>query len=188
MKYHKNKCLGCTQQLPEPFLDLGKTPLANALIQEEHSGLEEPVFRLAITYCPMCQLVQLTDIVPPEKLFREYLYFSSYSESFLDHSQELAESLMKQFLLGSNKRVLEIGSNDGYLLQYFKPFDISILGIEPAQNIAAEAERRGIPTMNRFFGLDAVEEILKTFGVADIIIGNNVLAHVPQINDFLLAV
>jgi len=184
----KRKCLGCGLGLPEPFLDLGKTPLANAFIRPEEVRNQEATFQLAITCCPACHLVQLTDLVPPEKLFREYLYFSSYSDSYLAHAKEMVESLIERFHLSPGSRVIEIASNDGYLLQYFKQRGIRILGVEPAQNIAAEAQRRGIPTLSRFFETDIVDDITKDFGQADLIIGNNVLAHVPRINDFLIAV
>ncbi len=181
-------CLGCCRELPGLFLDFGKMPLANAFIQQEQAHLPEMIFPLAVAHCPACYLIQLTDLVPPEKMFSEYLYFSSYSDSFLAHAREMATSLTEQFHLGAKSRVLEIGSNDGYLLQYFQKHGIPVLGVEPAKNIATEAERRGIPTLNRFFASDLVDEILKRFSQADLIIGNNVLAHVPRINDFLKAV
>lgn len=181
-------CLGCGSTLPEPFLDLGKTPLANSFIRPERAHLPEATYRLAVAFCPLCHLVQLTDRVPPEDLFNEYLYFSSYSDSFLAHAQAMSESLAQRFHLGADSLVLEIASNDGYLLQYFQKNGIRVLGIEPARNIATAAERRGIPTLNRFFGPEVVEEITGNFGKADLIIGNNVLAHVPAINDFLKSV
>lgn len=181
-------CLGCGGILPEPFLDLGRTPLANSYLRPEQLDLPEESFRLAVAYCPLCHLVQLTDRVPPEKMFREYLYFSSYSDSFLAHARAMANSLIEKFGLDSTSRVLEIASNDGYLLQYFLERGVAVLGVEPARNIAAQAQRRGIPTLNRFFAEDAVGEILTRFGRADLIVGNNVLAHVPGINGFLAAV
>ena len=181
-------CLGCDSALPEPFLDLGKTPLANSFIRPERAHLPEATYRLAVAFCPLCHLVQLTDRVPPEDLFSEYLYFSSYSDSFLEHARAMAESLTRRFHLGADTLVLEIASNDGYLLQYFQKNGIRVLGVEPARNIAAVAESRGIPTLNRFFGQEVVEEITGHFGKADLIIGNNVLAHVPAINEFLQAV
>jgi len=130
----------------------------------------------------------LTDLVSPEKLFNEYLYFSSYSDAFLAHAKAMAESLTERLHLGPEIRVIEIASNDGYLLQYFQQRGISVLGVEPAKNIAAVAESRGIPTLNRFFGPDIVRSIHENFGPADLVIGNNVLAHVPTINEFLQAV
>ena len=181
-------CRGCQAVLPDPFLDLGRTPLANALVKPEALHLTEAIFPLAVAYCETCHLVQLTSIVPPEQMFTDYLYFSSYSESFLAHAHEMANTLIARFKLTDQNRVLEIASNDGYLLQYFKQCGVPVLGIEPAKNIAAEAKKRGIPTLERFFGLESIQEIQDCFGQADIIIGNNVLAHVPMIHDFLKAV
>ena len=188
MSSTKGTCLGCGNELPEPFLSLGKMPLANAYVRPEKTDSPEPSFPLAVAYCPVCHLVQLTDIVPPEEMFSEYLYFSSFSDSFLAHARGMAHELIKRFHLDTENLVLEIGSNDGYLLQHFHKRGIRSLGVEPAKNIAAEAQRRGIPTLNRFFGTAAVKEILQIFGKADLIIGNNVLAHIPGINEFLLAV
>jgi SAM-dependent methyltransferase len=184
----RGHCLGCEKALPKPFLDLGKTPLANAYLTAEQLDKPEPKFPLAVVYCPACHLVQLTDLVPPEQLFSEYLYFSSYSETFLRHAEAMARDLSGQFQLGKSSRVLEIASNDGYLLQYFQKLGIPVLGIEPARNIAEVARGKGIPTLTRFFGLEAVDEVLAEFGPSNLIIGNNVLAHVPGINGFLKAV
>ncbi len=188
MRIKGKACLGCGHELPESFLDLGKTPLANAFIRPEQARLPDATFPLAVAYCHACHLVQLKDLVPPEKMFSEYLYFSSYSDSFLAHAREMADLLTKVFHLNANSRILEIASNDGYLLQYFHQNGIPVLGVEPAKNIAVEAERRGIPTLNRFFSLEVVQEIVGGFGRVDLIIGNNVLAHVPTINDFLRGV
>lgn len=188
MRINEKACLGCNTQLPQPFLDLGRMPLANAFIPQEQAHRPEATYPLAVAYCPACHLVQLTDLVPPAAMFSEYLYFSSYSDSFLAHAREMAGLLIDRLQLGPQSRVLEIASNDGYLLQYFRQRGIAVLGIEPAQNIAAVAEDRGIPTLNRFFGPGVVEETLDRFGPADVVIGNNVLAHVPTINAFFLAV
>jgi SAM-dependent methyltransferase len=188
MSFQQKKCLGCGSLLPEPFLDLGTPPLVNALVRPEEAYIREPGFPLAVACCRDCHLVQLTDLVPPERMFTDYVYFSSYSDSFLAHARDMAESLTARFALGPESRVLEIASNDGYLLKFFKQRHIQVLGVEPARNIAAEAERGGIPTLNCFFGLEAVEKITSGFGRADLIIGNNVLAHVPTINEFLQAI
>ncbi|MBA7697902.1 hypothetical protein ES703_106574 [subsurface metagenome] len=182
------KCLGCGHKLSGAFLDLGEMPPANTYIAPENKGQKETFYKLALAYCPKCHLVQTTHRVDPKKLFTTYLYFSSFSDTFLKHAEEMAESLTKKFALGSNSLVMEIGSNDGYLLKYFKNKGIPILGIEPAKNIAKVANEKGIPTMDIFFGSSAVNKILREKGHADIIIGNNVLAHVPLINDFLLSV
>ncbi|MBI4548201.1 MAG: class I SAM-dependent methyltransferase [Ignavibacteriae bacterium] len=184
----KRTCLGCGNQLPESFLNLGKMPLANAYVSPEKAGSPEPTFPLAVAYCPVCHLVQLTETVPPEEMFTQYLYFSSFSDCFLTHAREMADEFIKRFQLNAHSQVLEIGSNDGYLLKHFHRRGIRSLGIEPAKNIAAQAQRQGIPTLNRFFNAGAVEEILRIFGKADLIIGNNVLAHIPGINEFLQAV
>lgn len=181
------KCLGCAQPLPPAFLDLGKTPLANSYLEPNSDVRAEESFPLAVVFCPGCYLVQLAETVPPGKMFSDYLYFSSYSESFLRHANAMCESLSERFQLGADSRVLEVASNDGYLLQYFKAKGIPVLGVEPAANIAEVSRRRGIPTLNRFFGADAVGEILADFGPAEVLIGNNVLAHVPGINEFLTA-
>lgn len=182
-----SKCLGCGGVRPDPFLDLGLMPLANSYLKPEQVA-EERRYPLAVCYCPACQLVQITEPVQPEQLFTEYAYFSSFSDTFVEHARQMAESLVGQYHLGPESRVLEIASNDGYLLRHFQREGVPVLGIEPARNIAAEATRRGVPTLSRFFGPDAIREILDKFGDADVIIGNNVLAHVPGINGFLAAV
>ncbi len=181
-------CIGCSAALPAPFLDLGETPLANSYVSPEKAQKPEPRYPLAVAYCPQCHLVQLTHRVPPEEMFSEYLYFSSYSDTVVQHARRMVDSLTQKFSLGPSHRVLEIASNDGYLLQFFKQKGIQVLGVEPAANIAEVAVGKSIPTLNRFFGPQTVEEIRGTYGAADIIIGNNVLAHVPEINLFLTAV
>jgi SAM-dependent methyltransferase len=184
----ESKCLGCRDPLPDPFLDLGSMPLANAYIPADAAGRPEPRYPLAVAYCPTCHLVQLPHRVPPEEMFTEYLYLSSYSDSFLSHARAMAESLIERFGLTPGQRVLEVGSNDGYLLRHFQQRGIPVLGVEPARNIAETAQRQGIPTLNRFFESQTVPEVLRAAGAADVIIGNNVLAHVPEINGFLAAI
>jgi len=185
---YESCCLGCAASLPPPFLNLGSTPLANAYVHPERARAAEESFPLAVAYCTGCHLVQLTHRVPPDRMFSEYLYFSSYSDSFLDHAERMADTLIRRFRLDDTSGVLEIASNDGYLLQFFLRRGIRVLGVEPARNIAADAQRKGIPTLPRFFGPEAVAEIQARFGLADLIIGNNVLAHVPAVNDFLVAI
>jgi len=182
------RCLGCGNKLSDAFLDLGEMPLANSYVAPANKDKEETLYRLAVAYCPACHLVQITHRVAPEQLFSSYSYFSSFSNAFLKHAEAMAESLTEKFVLDSNSLVTEIGSNDGYLLNFFKKKGIPILGIEPAKNIARVANESGIPTVDVFFGPDSVAQIIKAGGQADIIIGNNVLAHVPLINDFLLSV
>jgi SAM-dependent methyltransferase len=181
-------CLGCAADLGDPFLDLGSQPLANALLRPEETTRPEPRFPLAVAYCARCHLVQLTETAPPETLFGEYLYFSSYSDTFLAHARAMADALVARFGLGPRSRLLEIASNDGYLLKFVQAHGVPVLGVEPAGNVAAVAQARGIPTLARFFGPDAVEDIARDFGRADVVVGNNVLAHVPEINAFLGAV
>ncbi|MGA2410004.1 MAG: class I SAM-dependent methyltransferase, partial [Candidatus Binataceae bacterium] len=183
----KDVCLGCGAGLPPAFLDLGRMPLANSYLKPERVNDPEPAFRLALAYCPHCHLVQLTERVPPAQLFSEYTYFSSYSDSFAQHAREMAETLIGRFSLGPQSRILEIASNDGYLLRHFRERGFEVLGVEPARNIAAVAIERGIPTLECFFNSAAVPAILDRLGPADMIIGNNVLAHVPSINDFMSA-
>jgi len=182
------KCLGCDAQLPDAFLDLGEMPLANSYIKPEDIAKEETLYRLAVAYCPVCHLVQITHRVAPQDMFSSYLYFSSFSSAFLKHAEAMAESLTTRFSLGSNSLVTEIGSNDGYLLSFFQKKGVPVLGIEPAGNVAQVANEKGIPTMDVFFGPTSINEILRGKGQADIIIGNNVLAHVPLINDFMVSV
>ena len=180
-------CRGCGRALPEPFLDLGMMPLANSYVRPENEYRDEQRYPLAVSFCTQCALVQLVETVAPETLFSEYLYFSSYSDSFLEHARTMAMRSTIASAFSKAVRVLEPGSNDGYLLQYFLKRGVRVLGVEPARNIAAEASQRGIPTLNRFFGPDVVAEILRDYGPADLIIGNNVLAHVPDFNGFLRA-
>ncbi len=180
-------CLGCGANSPKVFLDLGRTPLANSYLQAEVDYGREETFPLAAAYCESCALVQLAETVAPEKMFSEYAYFSSYSDSFLEHARLMAEAHVQRFNLGRDSRVLEIASNDGYLLRYFKQRGIGVLGIDPARNIAAEANRRGIPTLCQFFGEGFAPDLVREHGQADLIIGNNVLAHVPDVNGFLRA-
>jgi hypothetical protein len=181
-------CLGCAAPLDAPFLDLGTQPLANALVRPEDATRPEPRLPLAVAYCVRCHLVQLTETVPPETLFGEYVYFSSYSESFLAHARAMAEMLVSRFSLGPERRLLEIASNDGYLLRYVQERGVPVLGVEPARNVAEVARAGGIRTLARFFGPELVTDVVCDFGRAHVIVGNNVLAHVPGINAFLHAV
>jgi hypothetical protein len=181
-------CLGCAAALGAPFLDLGSQPLANALVRPEDTARPEPRLPLAVAYCVRCHLVQLTDTAPPETLFGDYVYFSSYSESFLAHARAMAEALVTRFALGPERRLLEIASNDGYLLRFVQAHGVPVLGVEPARNVAEVARAAGIPTLARFFGPELVVDIVRDFGRAHVIVGNNVLAHVPGINAFLDAV
>jgi hypothetical protein len=141
-------CLGCAAALPDPFLDLGAQPLANAFIRPEDAGRPEPRYPLAVAYCAGCHLVQLTATAPPEVLFGEYLYFTSYSDHFLAHARAMAGALAERFALGPDRGGLEIASNDGYLLRFFLDRGVPVLGVEPARNVAAVATAGGIPPWN----------------------------------------
>src|SRR3982750_988093 len=156
---HGLLCRSCSATPLIPILDLGHTPLANALLAEEQLLEAEETYPLELVFCPACALVQITETVPPEKLFREYLYFSSFSDTMLRHAESLATELIESRELGPNSLVIEVASNDGYLLQYYKQRNITVLGIEPATNVASVArDERGVPTISEFFGTDLAEK------------------------------
>lgn len=166
-------------------LSLGSMPLANALVTAEELDQPESTYPLELAFCPECSLVQITETVPPEKLFRDYLYFSSFSDTMLRHAQTIVERVLASRTLDANSLAVEIASNDGYLLQYYKNAGIPVLGIEPAVNIARVAQdERGIRTMTDFFGAETAERLVEQGERADVIHANNVLAHVPDLNGF----
>ncbi len=179
------RCRSCDADDLELVLSLGRTPLANALLTEAQLSEPEATFPLELVFCPRCTLVQITETVPPEQLFRHYLYLSSFSDTMLRHSEDLAHRLIKSRGLDANSLVVEVASNDGYLLQYYKQGGVPVLGIEPAENIATVAEDRGIPTLTRFFGLELGRELREEGRRADVIHANNVLAHVADLNGFV---
>jgi SAM-dependent methyltransferase len=167
-------------------LDLGETPLANALLTREQLHLPEPRFPLRLAFCSECGLLQITEIVPPEILFRSYFYFSSFSDAVLRASEQSATRLISERGLNRESLVLEIASNDGYLLQFYKQQGIPVLGIEPAANVAKAArEMRGIPTIDEFFGWELARRLFEQSVKADVIHANNVLAHTPDLDGFL---
>ena len=166
-------------------LDLGLQPLANNLPRPEDLDRPEPRFPLRVAVCDQCWMLQITDIVPPVDLFSEYLYFSSFSDALLRHARMAVDQHLAQERLNSGSFVVEIASNDGYLLRNFVAASIPCLGIEPAANIARVAVEKGVPTLTRFFGLDLARELAATGRQADLILGNNVFAHVPDTNDFV---
>jgi len=170
-------------------LSLGRTPLANALLTAEQLEHPERTYPLDLVFCSSCALMQITETVSPEQLFREYLYLSSFSDALLRHSEEHAEQLIRSRGLDNSSLVMEVASNDGYLLQFYKRAAIPVLGVEPATNIARVAEQeRGIPTLCEFFS-DSLAERLRAEGHrADVIHANNVLAHVPDLNGFVRGV
>ncbi len=180
------RCRSCGATELRPVIDLGRTPLANALLTAEQLKEPEAAYPLEVVFCPACTLVQITETVPPEQLFREYFYLSSFSDTLLRHAEAIAGELTTSRHLDSDSLVIEIASNDGYLLQYYKQAGIPVLGIEPATNIARVAqEERGIPTLSEFFGPTLAAELSQQGKRADVIHANNVLAHVADLNGFV---
>lgn len=177
-----HSCRSCGHTDLKTILSLGHTPLANALLTEAQLHQEEETFPLDLVFCPECTLVQITETVSPEKLFREYVYLSSFSDTMLRHAADLAERMISSRNLNSESLVIEIASNDGYLLRQYKRAGIPVLGIEPAVNIARIAEdQHGIRTISEFF----TDELAKNLEKADVIHAHNVLAHVPDLNGFV---
>jgi SAM-dependent methyltransferase len=160
-------------------------PLANSYVDRAALGRPEPSHPLHVFICETCLLVQLEALVTPEQLFSDYAYFSSYSASWLEHARRFAEMAIARFSLNTNSKVVEIASNDGYLLANFVAHGIPVLGVEPAANVAAVARARGVPTEARFFGRAYAHELYERGHAADLIVANNVLAHVPDLRDFL---
>jgi len=179
-----DKCRSCGAEGLEQVLDLGRVPLANALLTESQLDEPEPRFPLTLAFCPACSLVQIRETVAPEVLFRRYLYFSSFSETMLEHARRASEMMIERFGLGPDSLVVEIASNDGYLLRNFVARGVPALGIEPAENIAQEAEDAGVPTLCEFFGRELAQRLKGEGREADVVIGNNVLAHVADTNGF----
>ena len=175
-------CRSCGASDVQPILSLGRMPLANALLTQGQLDQPEEKFPLDLVFCPHCALVQITETVPPEKLFREYLYFSSFSDTVLENARQLAERMTARRRLNGNSLVVEVASNDGYLLQNYVKKNIRVLGVEPARNVARVAEERGVTTVSEFFD-EGVAERLKGRGEsADVIHANNVAAHVADLH------
>jgi hypothetical protein len=177
-------CRFCGAPLSHVFVDLGASPLANSYLEPEDLGKPEPFYPLCVYVCERCFLVQLPEEEKAEAIFSDYAYFSSYSESWLRHAESYAQAMIERFGLGPGHRVIEVASNDGYLLRWFKERGIPVLGIEPARNVAAAAEEAGIPTVVKFFSEATARELAASGTRADLLVGNNVLAHVPRLNDF----
>jgi SAM-dependent methyltransferase len=178
-------CRSCEEPGLLPVLDLGRTPLANALPTPEEiaSGAPEETFPLELVFCPRCSLLQINETVAPEILFRNYLYFSSFSDQMVRHAEAIADRLVTSEKLGPNSLACEIASNDGYLLQHYKKRGVPVLGIEPAVNVAKVArEERGVDTLAEFFGREVGERLAREGRKADVIHANNVLAHVADLN------
>jgi len=180
----QRKCRFCDSVLNKIFVDLGMSPLANAYLKEAEFEREK-FYPLRVFVCEKCFLVQLEEIENPKNIFSEYAYFSSYSDSWLKHAKEFVNMIMSRFNIHSNSLVIEIASNDGYLLQYFKEKGIQVIGIEPAANVAQVAIDKGINTLMKFFDIKIARELSQNGKKADLIVGNNVLAHVPALNDFV---
>jgi 2-polyprenyl-3-methyl-5-hydroxy-6-metoxy-1,4-benzoquinol methylase len=161
------------------------SPLANSYVSPDKANAMEPFYPLHAYVCTRCWLVQLQMYETGEHIFSDYAYFSSFSDSWLAHAKAYTEKMRSRFGLGSGSQVIELASNDGYLLQYFKEAGIPVLGVEPARNVAEEAIKKGIPTVVKFFGEQTARELVAEGKTADLLLGNNVLAHVPGLNDFV---
>lgn len=166
-------------------MDLGMSPLCETFLRADELNRMEPFYPLRVWVCERCFLVQLQEYVSPAEIFTEYAYFSSYSTSWLKHAKDYTDMAAARFGLDGRSRVVEIASNDGYLLQYFVEKGIPVLGVEPAANVAKAAVERGVPTVVRFFGRETAGDLVRDPGPANLIVGNNVLAHVPDVNDFV---
>src|SRR5258706_4408592 len=189
MKNEKNtaigKCRFCNTPLVHTFVDLGMSPLCEDHVKPEELKQMEPFYPLHAYVCSNCFLVQVEEFASPSEIFSDYAYFSSYSDSWLSHIKSYTDQVLKRFEITKDSLVAELASNDGYLLQYFLERKIPVLGIEPAANVAKFAVEKGIRTEVKFFGNKTALELVDCYGKADLLIGNNVLAHVPDINDFV---
>lgn len=182
-------CRFCKTELSENFANLGMTPVSNAFIPTENRFKPEIFYPLATFVCKKCFLVQAIDFESAEHHFHgDYIYFSSFSDSWIAHAKAFVEKIIPQRQLSKNSQVIELASNDGYLLQHFIPHGIPILGIEPSKNVAEVAEKKGVPSLVKFFGTIAAKELLQQGKQSDLVIANNVLAHVPDIQDFVAGV
>jgi SAM-dependent methyltransferase len=177
-------CRFCAAPLQVVFADLGMCPIANSLVAEANLSGMEPFYPLRALVCERCFLVQSEEFESPEGIFSDYTYFSSYSTSWLAHARNYTEQVIDRLSLGEDHTVVEVGSNDGYLLQYFHARGIRVLGVEPAANVAQEAIVKGIPTIVRFFDATLAAELVAD-SAADLLIGNNVMAHMPDVNNFV---
>jgi SAM-dependent methyltransferase len=184
MNDRRTPCRFCRTPLDHVVCDLGMSPLANSYLPAERLNAMEPFYPLRTLVCDRCFLVQLEEFESPEAIFSDYLYFSSYSSSWLEHSRRYVDMAVERFGLDESSHVVELASNDGYLLQYFHQRRIPVLGIEPAANVAKVALQKGIPTLVEFFGVETAQSLAGE-SQADLLLGNNVLAHVPDLNDFV---
>jgi 2-polyprenyl-3-methyl-5-hydroxy-6-metoxy-1,4-benzoquinol methylase len=178
-------CRLCGAPLRQTFVDLGMSPLSNGFLRADQLNRMEPFFPLHARVCEVCFLVQLEEFEKPRNIFSDYAYFSSYSQSWLQHVRVYADRMTERFHLTAQSLVVEIASNDGYLLQYFVQKGIPVLGVEPAQNVASVARKNGVRTVTRFFGEQTASDLRAEGHQADLIIANNVLAHVPDLHGFV---
>ena len=179
-------CRFCSQPLRTSFADLGMSPFANSYVPVAQIDRAEKFYPLHAWVCESCLLVQLESFESPDAIFGDYLYFSSFSDSWLRHAKSYTEQMIQRFGFGPSHQVIELASNDGYLLQYFKAAGIPVLGVEPAANVArVAAEKHGIESLVKFFGVATAREMKAAGRTADLLLGNNVLAHVPDLNDFV---
>lgn len=179
-------CRFCGNELSHEFIDLLESPLSNSFLTEKQLNQAESYFPLKLFVCDKCFLVQIDEYKSAKEIFNnEYIYFSSYSKSWLEHAKKYTEMMLDRFAYDKNSLVVEIASNDGYLLQYFNNKQIPVLGIEPTLNTAKVASDKGIETITEFFGVELAKKLAEQNKLADLLIGNNVLAHVPDINDFV---
>ena len=181
----KSSCRNCGNELKHTFADLGASPLCNEIVKPSALGNGQLSYPLHAYVCDECFLVQVGAGISPKEIYADYSYFSSYSDSWLDHANRYVQMMIERYEINQDSFVVEIASNDGYLLQYFKERNIPILGVEPSSTVAQAALEKGIPTEEVFFGGQAAEKLKEKYKSADLILGNNVLAHVPQIHDFV---
>ncbi len=178
------RCRLCGEALKQSFVDLGMSPLCESYVTRNQLDGMEAYYPLHVLVCGSCFLVQLKEYVSPADIFSEYAYLSSYSTSWVEHAKRYCQMIQARLGLGARSLVVELASNDGYLLQHFRPLGVSVLGIEPAANVAKAALARGVSTLVEFFGTRLAERLVKEGSQADLIVGNNVLAQVPDLNDF----
>jgi C-methyltransferase C-terminal domain/Putative zinc binding domain/Methyltransferase domain len=179
------RCRSCAATLRFTLVDLGMSPLCESYVTKDHLNHAETFYPLHVYVCDRCLLAQLEEYVAAEEIFTEYAYFSSFSDSWVEHARHYAGMVARRFGLGTQSLVVELASNDGYLLQHFLPLGIPVLGVEPAANVAKAAVAKGIPTLVEFFGTTSAKKMVDQGTQADLLIGNNVLAQVPDLNDFV---
>ncbi len=183
---HSPECRFCQTPLTHVLCNLGMSPLSNSYVKFENVHLGEKFYPLKVWVCDKCLLSQLESFESPDAIFSDYLYFSSFSTSWVEHASRYCDMMTERFGFDSSSHVIEIASNDGYLLQHFKAKGIPVLGVEPAANVAKVAwDEKGIPSLVKFFGVETAKELVATGKSADLLLGNNVMAHVPDINDFI---